>query len=375
MTAGHWLARIGSGQYPAPGDIVIIDEFHIGQTEQALAYRRISPGIGLICFSATPSTTYTKSAGRYSADIPRRFGIKEEKTLNLQTTAITTEYIRAHGKLGRAFMTYGGIEESENNAQALNQGGYLCTAVHSGQRNVPAEGALAMTGIADTGLDVSPPIDILLDGGLCTMPYKGRLLTRVPTGPGLNTQRRGRTGRLRDGVIWQNPIAGTGKDPIIYPDWIGLGGNSDDRTWMENCLGITNPFRVPSCNRGINTLDPYAMLRPTRPMDEKTIRSVWLAVGVICSNTDSLLACAAYNHARTAGVSSLRSQWSRQWLTLYPNADVLDWATVILELESRPFIFTTDHEEVRGITLRYMDDTVRIITTTTDCMGAELRAV
>jgi hypothetical protein len=92
------------------------------------------------------------------------------------------------------------------------------TILSSRQRVVPEKGCIVGTPYVETGVDIQPPVNGVIDCGKTNVIHKGIHQYPFPwTSKDTNNQRIGRAGRLKPGFVIQPKSAGTGERTVTYP--------------------------------------------------------------------------------------------------------------------------------------------------------------
>jgi len=139
----------------------------------------------------------------------------------------------------------------------------------SNQGTVPREGIIVATPYVQTGLDIKPPPDILIDCGKDIIIDKGVFKYPFPwTDPDTDKQRIGRVGRLKAGVVFQPKSAGTGKRAVSYPA---------PHLFFEE--RVAEHFKVPALQPARNPIVkelPFLHVNTDKIRDLSVIRSLCL---------------------------------------------------------------------------------------------------
>jgi hypothetical protein len=219
-TYGHFMtSRAGK---VTETDIVMFDEFHEEKGEMILANNKIkSPAVFV---SATPVTIkgYEKGIKTKVVSMPRRHKIR----IHEQTSGSVLDWYQyarttADSDLcDRALFIVPTIADVKRLVASLH---WLKVEAHevssrTAHLPIPKTGCLVATNIVQAGLDIKPPAKILFDSGKDMIIDKGVAVFPIPwTCKAVAEQRKGRVGRLCDGVVYRHKKSGTGPRPIIYP--------------------------------------------------------------------------------------------------------------------------------------------------------------
>lgn len=218
LTYGHLQSRIHD--IDNDDDIVLFDEFHEEQGEMILGLETVRAPIFLL--SATPAEIPSLvGTPTITPQIDRRHEIKVYKVPD--GTSPTEMFQEAQNRvpelMDRVLVVVPTLKRQRETIEAL-------TYLKAGQvfpldrfnRTVPKEGIIVATPYVQTGLDIKPPPNVLIDCGTDVIIDKGKFVSPLPwTDPDIDKQRIGRVGRLREGVVFQPQSAGTGKKAVKYP--------------------------------------------------------------------------------------------------------------------------------------------------------------
>jgi hypothetical protein len=216
-TYGHFLNRIP--EVDIENDIVLFDEFHEQSGEMVLAEHKCKARIALL--SATPVNLPTlKNTPTVVPPIKKRFKTKihqfnDERTVIQMFQVAKNLYPASINDTLIIVPTKAKVKETIVQLQWL---GHKATELSSSQRTIPSSGIIVATPYVDVGLDIKPARSMLIDSGQMIAIDRGRKVVGTPpTDSARNKQRIGRVGRLKEGIVFQNKLAGTGETFVQYP--------------------------------------------------------------------------------------------------------------------------------------------------------------
>jgi hypothetical protein len=218
LTYGHFQSRLLD--VDVEQDIVLFDEFHEQQGEMILGLDKCKAPTFLL--SATPADIPAlKGSPFLTPNIDRRHPTTIHKMPDgMSTVDMFMEAQNRYPELSkRALIIVPTHKEVVKTIAALT---YLkvgeVNPLTARDRVVPESGVIVSTPYVQTGLDIKPPVKLLVDCGKDIVFDKGRFVTPLPwTDPDVNQQRVGRVSRLEAGVVFQPESAGTGKKGVYYP--------------------------------------------------------------------------------------------------------------------------------------------------------------
>jgi uncharacterized protein YqjF (DUF2071 family) len=217
LTYGHFMNRLH--EVNEENDLVLFDEFHEQSGEMVLAEHKCKARIMLL--SATPVNLPTlKNTPTMVPPIKKRFKTivhrfdDERSVIQMFQMAKNLYPDRINDTL-IIVPTKAQVRTTIVQLQWLGHVGY---ELSSSQRVPPPSGIIVATPYVDVGLDIRPGRSMLIDSGQMIAIDRGRKVKGTPpTDPNRNKQRIGRVGRLKDGIVFQNRLAGTGTAPVQYP--------------------------------------------------------------------------------------------------------------------------------------------------------------
>lgn len=223
-TYGAWLARRNS--LDKSQIILLCDEFHESSPEQ-VAVEYLSRGYVRLFMSATPQLELYPGLTRVlESPVPRPFKV-ERVQLEMDVAGLFAEAARDHPDLiRRSLIILPTIPEVESMMLKLRGSGYEVERMTRTSRAAPKSGIIVATQVVDSGIDIDPPVDIVISSFEMIASDRGRV-KRMITNQATMDQRTGRAGRRRDGYAYMRPAAGTGATPLSYPNW-GLLWTTED---------------------------------------------------------------------------------------------------------------------------------------------------
>jgi len=224
LTYGHLQSRLYD--IDNVNDIVLFDEFHETQGTMILGLHTVKAPI--ILLSATPveipSLTGTPMM---QPDIKRRYPITVHECDD--SLSVGQMFLLAYNKypelIKRSLVIVPTLKQVAKVKAELEW--YKVGPVYSltsREREVPKEGIIVATPYVQTGLDINPPPDLLIDCGKDIVIDEGVFIYNnttksLPwTDKDVNTQREGRVGRNKPGVVFRPKSAGSGKKATFYPE-------------------------------------------------------------------------------------------------------------------------------------------------------------
>nr|BCY26969.1 polyprotein [Nigrospora oryzae hypovirus 1] len=217
-TYGHFLGKVDQ---VGDNDIVLFDEFHEEQGEMILGLTAFKTRY-MFLLSATPlNIPSLKGSPFLTPNIDRRFPIKIHKVDD--GTNVIDMFLEAQNRYPeeckRTLVIVPTHKEVRKTIEALN---YLkvglVSPLTSRDKKVPETGIIVATPYVQTGLDIKPPCDVLIDCGTDIVFDKGKFIKPFPwTDADINKQRQGRVGRTKAGIVFQPESAGTGAKAVNYP--------------------------------------------------------------------------------------------------------------------------------------------------------------
>nr|DBA06988.1 TPA_asm: polyprotein [Hypovirus sp.] len=237
-TYGHLNARVTHGSELSPEDIVLFDEFHEEEPEMGASawYLRDHPLKGYL--SATPSTLYAPNALKLSISLERPYEEPVPIRLALPIVQLFQKAAQDHPQeIKRSLVIVSSLKECDMVAASITSMGYACSTLNRLNRRVPPYGVIVATQIVDSGIDIDPPVNIVVDAGERIVSSKG-FTFRQPSDASTDVQRRGRAGRRGKGWSYTTLHAGTGSRPIAYPSYTRVVGDENLRKFLFSTLGI-----------------------------------------------------------------------------------------------------------------------------------------
>ncbi|QOE55583.1 RNA-dependent RNA polymerase [Macrophomina phaseolina hypovirus 2] len=242
-TYGHFLNRMS--EVDPDKDLALFDEFHEATGEMILAEARYEGPAFLM--SATPlHLDKLKGTPTKKPDISRRHRIVVHE---MEGTSPIDMFIQANNRYPdlckRAMIIVPSYKAVEETIAQLDYLGYKANELSGRKRKVPKQGIIVATPYVQTGADIKPPVELLVDCGKDIVIDEGKFIYPYPwTDPDVNKQREGRVGRLKDGVVFRPPQAGTGKRPKSYP-----AGHLFAHKSVAEYFGVKQltPLRNPLC--------------------------------------------------------------------------------------------------------------------------------
>lgn len=254
-TYGHFLNRLS--EVDVANDIVLFDEFHEQTGEMILAESKCAARIALL--SATPvNLPSLKNTPTVVPSIKKRFATKIHK-FDDERTVIQMFQVAKNiypDLINDTLIIVPTKAEVRTTIVQLQWLGHTATELSSSQRNVPRTGIIVATPYVDVGLDIKPARSMLIDSGQMIAIDRGKKVRgNPPTDPSRNKQRIGRVGRLRDGIVFQNKLAGTGESPVQYP-----------AGWMFEHEVISRVYSLPQLTPLPNSVPgcPYLFIDPKK---------------------------------------------------------------------------------------------------------------
>lgn len=300
-TYGYLTQQVKSGTGPKEGDIVCLDEFHEATPYMGMAWFYLSRhAVRIFLLSATPRTIYAEHAEWMSVPLERPFESSAPIRLDLDPMGLYLEATRLAPHLkARALFIVPTLNEVERVLEALGSDGIEAHPLTRNQRIVPPTGCIVATSIVDSGITISPPPGLLIDSGLSVRSHRGRVSLHR-TSPAVDEQRRGRVGRMRDGVVYSSILAGTGEDTLEYPSWTMLRGDADLRAYFCARLGLTHNLEMLT-EKEASAIDPFMRIEGQEHMTREEIASlsaIWL---LSCENADKTRAYNIYDRIQRLG--------------------------------------------------------------------------
>jgi hypothetical protein len=334
-TYGHLLSRIAAGNGPDIKDTILFDEFHECEPDQGLALKRLG-GYTVLLLSATPNLLYCPNAPVFTANLARPHGEVEVTRLDLDIMSIFLEAERELGEeyTKRALIIIPQIRAANKIMVALQSSGREAGMVSGNQRNVPTSGIIVATQVVDAGIDIDPPVTIVIDSGKRIVQHEG-LIQTWDTDLAVDEQRRGRAGRRMRGYSYTTKNAGTGRQPTIYPTWAKVFAIDDDREYLFRMLGIKCDFVK---QKRQNNPDPFMWIRGNHSwIMQRSLFALWLAR----SMTGSLIeADTMYDKIIRMGYDDVTDFISVQLAAYYKNTYILPRDDLYGALARQPFLVT-----------------------------------
>lgn len=281
LTYGYLLGLMASGKGPVIGDLILLDEFHENAPDMGLCWHALRGVHRTLFLSATPNTLFAPDAELYEVPLEARFSTASPVRLDLPTIDLFFEAQRDHPEAAaRALIIVPTVREAGAIASALVDANFEASVLDRTHRAVPASGVIVATQIADSGMNINPPALLLVDSGKRYTQHKGRLRL-MESDRNTEIQRRGRVGRLADGLVYCHLLSGTGNEPLPYPSWTRLL-HAHGREWLLNTLGID--YSSLSVMPGNSGFDPFmAISAEVRAVATKDVlRSLCAFWGFCC---------------------------------------------------------------------------------------------
>nr|QED42897.1 unknown [Mycosphaerella hypovirus A] len=304
-TYGHFNARLKSGSIVGEHDFVLLDEFHEADPEMGLACFNLRKHCRKAYLSATYSALFAPEADVYQVGIPRPFSEPIPTRLGLDAVGLFNEAVRDHPtEVGRTLVICPGRQECSRVQVAISQLGYPATVVSSDQRSFPPRGVIVATQVVDSGVDIDPPVNVVIDTGRRVASHRGR--THVwPTDYLTDKQRRGRAGRRGEGWVYTSLDAGSGDTPVTYPTYCRMIGEEAGRTWLFERLGILDDLEIVERPSAIDR----RMALMVNTQDPLVIRSLYAYWLLACTpDSDRAIAAKYDNVVRNGWPETLEGQ-------------------------------------------------------------------
>jgi len=193
MTYGYLQHRTMSNSIPADY-FFIFDEAHETSCEWIILRERFLRTRASILLTATP-LAWMRKYTHIDVAVAPLYTIKEVRCVGCNFEEVVIAATKEHERILL-------IEPSKRKAEALalRFADYGFTLLSSDHRTVPQSGHIVATAIVDAGITI-PGCDCVIDMGTRVVNDQGA--TRVvPMDPATSIQRRGRTGRVRDGYYY-----------------------------------------------------------------------------------------------------------------------------------------------------------------------------
>lgn len=356
LTYGHICARRSANQGPAPGDVVLFDEFHERKPIQGVASHLLAGEGTRIYMSATPSAFYLdREVPYFSVPIEREFAEVIPTRLDLPPMETWAEAKRSGADVSRVLFCLPSIDAVAATTQALLSADEAATAVHAARRVMPKTGHIVGTAVVDAGINVVPPATCLIDAGLQVCQHKGRVRTQEST-PSRLTQRLGRVGRMAAATAWIHPRAGTGPEPLEYPTALELIAAEGCREWLLGKLGIRD--RLVRWHPSLaSRVDPRMSIRGGAEMvrDRRDALNAWWLLSLCFASPRK--ASEAYDAVRVSG-------WPEQLDSVANLLGKLKWLPprhlIQSDIDERVFQVLDEDDVIHSVsTIAIVDDEVR----------------
>jgi hypothetical protein len=208
-------------------DLVIYDEFHINTFEiTACKVARRAP---TFLVSATPlDDPALRGSPRFEPAIPKRFETKIFKYDNTMDVVDAYKLAEMSDEAGRHLRvpcpraliivpTHKQMMETIENMRNFLPSSAKIGPFSRLHRVPPSEGIIVATPYVDVGADIKPPPDVIINSGKTILIDRGVFQHPIPwTSAATNKQRNGRTGRLKDGYVYEPYAAGSGPSGVPY---------------------------------------------------------------------------------------------------------------------------------------------------------------
>ncbi|UCR92523.1 MAG: polyprotein [Apis hypovirus 1] len=276
LTYGHFLSRLD--QVDLNNDIVLLDEFHEVQGKMLRSLEEAK--CPKILMSATPvDIPQLSGTPTIHPNMKRRHPITVVKYPD--DMSIIDAFMLAWNKhpedIKRSLVIVPTHKEVQKTILALNylKIGVPVSPLSARDRLVPQEGIIVATPYVQTGLDINPPVNIVIDSGKDIKFHMGKMvmdktdsgrMTHPWTDSNVNQQRIGRSGRQKAGIVYQPESAGTGEQAVVYPE-------PNDFTSQI----VSEYFKIPqltSLPYSVNSLMPYLRLNVTKLKTRQVQKSV-----------------------------------------------------------------------------------------------------
>lgn len=226
ITYGQFLTRQSE---VVDKSIFVFDEYHLCRAEQLSAWftvRASFPKSMCLCLSATPPAgIFPRVPTVLQYEGARRFESKCTRT-SLEFGDVLVDVHRTTPKLlSRVLIIVPTLASAQVALLTMERLSLPGTIVSATTPNVPTDGPIVATPIAETALTIYKPPTLLIDLGLTVevkldlVPslFPNYVASIVPTGPSAHTQRQGRVGRLESGRAIVLGSGGLGSDPLPSP--------------------------------------------------------------------------------------------------------------------------------------------------------------
>ncbi len=275
LTYGHFLSRLD--QVDTENDLVLFDEFHELQGKMLRSLEECKAP--KILMSATPvDIPMLSGSPTIHPTMKRRHPITVVKFPD--DMSIVDAFMLAWNKhpedIKRSLLIVPTHKQVQKTILALNylKLGVPVSPLSARDRIVPREGIIVGTPYVQTGLDINPAVNIVIDCGKDIKYHKGNMVREMINGKldfpwtdsNVNQQRIGRSGRLKAGIVYQPESAGTGEQAMVYPE-----PNDFTSKIVANHFGLPQLTALPY---GVNATMPYLRLNTDKLKTKQSQKSV-----------------------------------------------------------------------------------------------------
>jgi hypothetical protein len=347
-TYGHYLARRNANEGAGPDDIVIMDEFHERTPTMGLAYHRVRGVCACILASATPDNFYAPDSDFFQVPLAREYAEVTPVRLDLDPMGLFLEAKSAKVDCSRCLFIVSSIPEAAGIVEALNGMGEPATLVTAARRNVPATGHIVGTAVLEAGVNVIPPATCLISSGKGVQSDKGRVHTAWLSARRL-TQQLGRVGRSKEGAAYVHSKAGSGVDPVPYPNGLDLVSAGEARSWLLDAVGVKDRC-TPVLDLNMRpSPDSFMSLECSGSSDTRRALIAWWLLSL--SHGDTAAANQSYDAIQLTG-------WPEHYVHVrnLSGAAWLPRRTAIAEaVAMRPYTIIYDGAPVKALTVVIRD--------------------
>lgn len=221
LTYGH-LLTLNENNLINQEDLILFDEFHELLGEMIAAEAEIKNPV--ILLSATPKPI-ASIRDKPTFDIPIKGANKKitEYTLDMNVIDLFQEAALRHPEEAKRTLIIVPLLDDTTKVRAGIQqvfGSKYTTSELSSRNRIEDQesNVIVATQIVDAGMDLKNPPTLLIDSGLEICIDKGQFVYPIPpTRKSTKIQRMGRTGRVKDGIVYSPSWAGTGQEITQYP--------------------------------------------------------------------------------------------------------------------------------------------------------------
>jgi len=352
LTYGHFITRVRANKGPRINDIVVMDEFHENSPEQGISVF-LAQQFRILALSATPDLLYAKDWFHMEPSISRPFGKVETFQYDLNIEALHTEAEKKFPEITKTRVLYiiPTINEASRFQFALEHEGIPARLVTRNDRSIPESGSIVATQVVDSGIDINPGVDLVVDSGLMLRQHKGRLVTTA-TDPATMEQRKGRTGRRRIGYYITTTSAGTGPVAIPYPTWSYVMADDTIREHLFEVLEIKLNFQ--KMGEGSSPIDPF--MKFTNDFSIELSYSLSLYWLLMNSCHDSVEARRQYIIINQRGFSESHEYFEGLLTSAYGSQKVIPLEYLSDSLKSSPFMVSFQGLQMRCRGINIVDN-------------------